>query len=79
MENSLSNLADALRERLKIIRDEVSRQDVAQHVAKLRAISERIEALQNALPATADPRLRHFLERRSYDKALEWIETNCTH
>jgi len=74
MEQSLSDLASALRERLEIITDEESRRDVPRHMARLQAVSERIEALQNGLPATTDPRLKHFLERRSYDKALEWIE-----
>jgi len=76
MEESLSDLAAALRERVEIIQDEQSRRDVPRHMARLQAVSERIEALQNALPANSDPRLKHFLERRSYDKALEWIETD---
>ena len=77
MEQSLSDLAAALRERLHIISDEESRRDVPKHMTRLQAISERIESLQNALPARANPRLKHFLENRSYDKALEWIETNA--
>jgi hypothetical protein len=71
---SLRALAAALRERLSIISDETSRSDPAKHMARLQAVSEKIEALQAALPSTIDPRLRHYLERRSYDKALEWIE-----
>ena len=77
MEQSLSDLASALRERLEIITDEESRRDIAKHMAKLQAVSERIEGAQRALPSTADPRLRHFLQQRSYDKALEWIEANA--
>ena len=76
MEQSLSDLATALRERLEIIGDEESRRDAAKHMARLQAVSERIEAAQSTLPPTTDPRLKHFLERRSYDKALEWIEAN---
>jgi len=75
MDRALFDLATALRERLEIIRDEESRQDVPKHMARLKRVSERIESLQNALPAGANPRLKHFLENRSYDKALEWIET----
>jgi len=75
-QDAMTDLAAALRERLTIIGDEESRLNVPRHMARLRAISERIEALQSALPATTDPRLKHFLDRRSYDKALEWIETN---
>ena len=33
-----------------------------------------IEQLQAALPKPVDPRLVHYLERKSYDKALEYLE-----
>jgi hypothetical protein len=72
--DSLSALAAALRERLSIIADEASRRDPAKHRARLQAVSEKIETFQAALPSNTDPRLKHYLERRSYDKALEWIE-----
>ncbi len=74
MENALADLAQALRERLAVIRDEQSRRDEAKHIARLRAISERIDALQAALPQPIDPRLAHYLQRKSYDKALEFLE-----
>jgi hypothetical protein len=74
MENALVDLAQALRERLAVIRDEQSRRDEAKHVARLKAISERIDDLQTRLPKTVDPRLAHYLERKSYDKALEYLE-----
>ncbi len=66
-------LADALRDRLKIISDETSRSDPEQHVRRLREISERIETLAAALPQPIPARLAHFLTRRSYDKALEFL------
>ena len=66
-------LAAALRERLKIISDESSRQNPNQHMARLREISDRIESLGAALPRPIPPRLAHFLDRRSYDKALEFL------
>jgi hypothetical protein len=69
-----SELAEALRERLKIISDEESRRDPDQHVKRLREISGRIEKLVAALPRPIPPRLAHFLDRRSYDKALEFLE-----
>ena len=72
----MTDLAAALRERLKIIADQDSRRDISRHMARLQEISERIEALQAKLPPATDPRLKHYLERRSYDKALEWMETN---
>jgi hypothetical protein len=74
MENTLDDLAQALRERLDIIRDEQSRHDEAKHIARLRGISEKIEELQATLPQPIDSRLAHYLQRRSYDKALEFLE-----
>ena len=69
-----TELAEALRERLKIISDEESRRDLEQHVKRLREISDRIETLAASLPQPIPPRLAHFLDRRSYDKALEFLE-----
>ncbi len=71
MEKTLTELAAALRERLAIIADEESRRDPAQHTERLREVSERIEQIEQGLPSTIDPQLRHFLQRRSYGKALE--------
>ena len=70
-----SELAEALRQRLKIISDETSRRHPDQHTKRLRKISERIETLAACLPQPIPPRLAHFLDRRSYDKALEFLET----
>jgi hypothetical protein len=72
--NAVVNLRDALRERLAIIQDEESRRDEAKHLSRLRAVSEKIEKLQAALPQPVDPQLTHYLQRRSYDKALEFLE-----
>ncbi len=74
MEIPLADLATALRERLAIIADEESRRDVERHTQRLQQISERIEMLEQQLPAQVDPQLRHFLQRRSYSKALELLE-----
>jgi hypothetical protein len=74
MENALVDLAQALRERIAIIHDEQSRCDEAKHIARLRAVSEKIDKLQAVLPQPVDPRLAHYLQRRSYDKALEFLE-----
>jgi hypothetical protein len=73
MTKAESELAEALRERLKIISDEESRRNPEQHVKRLREISERVETLAADLPQPVPPRLAHFLERRSYDKALEFL------
>jgi hypothetical protein len=70
----LAELAEALRERLEIIADEESRRDPLLHAERLREVSEKIERIQHQLPPTIDPQLRHFLQRRSYGKALEILE-----
>ena len=75
MEHSLADLAQALRERLAVIRDQESRRDEAKHIARLRAVSEKIDVLQTSLPQPIDSRLKHYLERKSYEKALEHLET----
>jgi len=75
MESAFVDLREALRERLDIIHDEESRRDEAKHIARLRAVSEEIDKLQAALPQPVDPRLAHYLQRRSYDKALELLES----
>ena len=74
MESALDELEQALRERLAVIRDEESRRDETKHIDRLRAVSEKIDKLQTALPHPVDPRLAHYLQRKSYDKALEYLE-----
>jgi len=74
MENAIAYLRDALRERLAIIGDEESRRDEQAHMARLSAVSEKIDKLQAALPRPIDPQLAHYLQRRSYDKALEFLK-----
>jgi hypothetical protein len=75
MENPLVDLAEALRERIAVIGDQESRRNEAKHIARLRAVSEKIDRLQASLPPSIDLRLKHFLDRKSYDKALEYLET----
>ena len=75
MENALVDLRDVLRERLAIIRDEESRRDQETHMARLSAVSEKIDKLAAAVPRPLDPQLAHYLQRRSYDKALEFLES----
>jgi hypothetical protein len=75
MDDFLTALAAALRQRLAIIGDEESRRDPERHTNRLREVSEKIEQLEQQLPATIDPQLRHFLQRRSYSKAIELLES----
>jgi hypothetical protein len=76
MNNVTGEMAAALRERLAIIQDQVSRQNPAAHMARLQAVSEKIETLAARLPPDIDRRLSHYLERRSYEKALELLEAS---
>ena len=70
-------LVAALRERLSVIADRASRErDPQAHLAQLRSASEKILALQAQLPSPVPPTLAHYLERCSYDKALQWLEKN---
>lgn len=76
MENPIADLTATLRERLTIIRDETSRRNPETHMERLKKISERIEELRLQLPKPIHPQLDHFLERSSYDKALEFLENS---
>ena len=78
MENALVDLMQALRERLAVIRDEQSRHNEAKHIARLRSVSEKIDRLQATLPQPIDPQLAHYLQRKSYDKALDLLEGQIT-
>lgn len=70
-------LADALRERLAIIADrDHATKDPLGHIARLKAVSEKIDILRSRLPADIPGRLDHFLAGCSYDKALTFIEEN---
>ena len=73
---SFHPLAAALQERLNVIADHALRDhDPATHLKKLQEASEALEECAARLPQSEiDPRLRHYLERHSYDKALAWIE-----
>jgi len=71
-----TELARALRDRLEVIADHSHRdRDQAGHLQRLIEVSERLDALIAGLPGSElDPQFRHYLERRSYEKALAWIE-----
>jgi hypothetical protein len=73
VDETLSRLADTLRERLAIVADEESRRDPERHMERLRDVSDRLEKIEQQLPAALDPQLRHYMQRRSYSKALEYL------
>ncbi len=71
-----AELAEALRKRLAVIGDqELRTANPERHLEQLRAVSERIAALERQLPPNVHPQLRHYFTRCSYDKALAWIES----
>jgi hypothetical protein len=72
-----SDLAQALRDRLQVIGDKTLQDNPSAHLEKLREASGRIDALKAKLPANADPRLVHYLDRMSLSKALDFIEREC--
>jgi hypothetical protein len=77
MSDSYSQLAEALRERLSIVADrELYARDPAAHLEKLKSVSEKITQLGTELPRPLPGDLAHYLQRASYQKALEWIEAN---
>lgn len=68
-------LIAALRGRLAVIADrEHYQRDPAGHLERLKASAAEIEALQRQLPPDTDPKLAHYLQRCSYDKALAFLE-----
>lgn len=70
-------LAEALEARLALISDrEWVRRDAAGHLEALRALSEKLDALAAGLPRPLPGEFAHYLERRSYDKALAWIRSS---
>jgi len=71
-----AELASALRERRAIVADAESRRDQTAHIKRLQAISEKIDQLETRLPGPVPQELAHFLQRRSYDKALAFLEAD---
>jgi len=72
-------LREALQWRLDVVTDrELYEQDPEAHLEKLKLASEKVERLARELPPDADPMLRHYLERQSYVKALDWLRAHTT-
>ena len=75
MDPRFNPLAALLRERLAVIADHALRdRDPAAHLEKLKQVSEAILAQQQELRPLMPPRLAHFMEQCSYEKALALIE-----
>ena len=77
MDEYYVTLAEALRERLEVISDrQLREQNPTAQLARLRQASERIEQLKKDLPPNADPMLKHYLDRTSLSKALEFVQNH---
>ncbi len=80
MMNSLSSeftlqLGSLLERRLAIIADQNLRErDPTAQLNQLRLVSEELTAMYEQNKATLPPRLKHYLERASYQKALAWLK-----
>ena len=61
--NQTNQLKDALTSLMSSIAD---KQNIADHLAE-------IGRIQTDIAATATPQLNHFLQNRSYEKALEYL------
>jgi len=74
---ALSHLASLLQRRIEIIADkELRERDPDAQLASLAEVSHAIEAEHQRLKAGKElpPRLRHYMEQASYQKALAYIE-----
>lgn len=71
-----TELRDAVQARLDVVADHGLRdRDAAQHLEKLIAAAQQLDALVANLPRDCDPQLRHYLEKQSYLKAVDWFKT----
>jgi len=71
---SLATLESALRRRLDIVADHDLRdRDPKAHLEAIKAAHRELEMQKAALPPGTDPRLLHFLERQSYEKAIAFL------
>jgi len=70
----LQPLQAALQRRLAVVGDRAFyERDAEAHLAELIAASAEVDRLAAEIAPAADPTLRHYLERQSYVKALDWL------
>ncbi len=69
----------AVKARLDIVADHSFRdRDSEGHLAALKSAAAELDAEVANLPAETDPMLRHYLERQSYTKALDWLQNEVS-
>lgn len=62
-------IEETIKQRLRVLQDSIARGDGSTIGSSLR----ELDALTSAHEAELHPQLRHFLQRRSYDKALAFL------
>ncbi|MEZ5300849.1 MAG: hypothetical protein R3F11_09385 [Verrucomicrobiales bacterium] len=73
--SDLKNLPSLLEQRLALIADHEFRdRDAGAHLEALKSVSEEIFAIHGRLRGQIPPRLDHFLQNCSYDKALAFLK-----
>ncbi|HEY8899332.1 MAG TPA: hypothetical protein VIM61_02895 [Chthoniobacterales bacterium] len=78
MTADLQPLREALQRRLDVVADrEFYARDAAGHLAALIEASGEVDRLGAQLGGDADPMLRHYLERQSYVKAMDWLNARA--
>jgi hypothetical protein len=70
-----NELRDSLTEFLSVTADTQLPPD--ERRARLTAALNRLLDLEKQLPPDADPNLKHYLARRSYTKAMEFLSTGA--
>jgi|GEM_PF-313396 hypothetical protein len=74
----LAELQEALRERMAVVGNrELYERDAQEHLNQLMKASARVDEAARRLGPGADPMLRHYLERQSYLKAIDWLEARA--
>ena len=77
MKTDYQQLEQLLEKRIAVISDHQLRDsDPDEQLKQLQTVSESISELHQKIADEAPPRLRHFLENCSYDKALDWLKNN---
>ena len=75
MPDQFDKLKYLLRKRIEIIANQELRDnDPHAHLIALKEISESIEKQHHDLQGDVSPQLEHFLDNRSYNKALKFLE-----
>ena len=70
-----STLLTALQHRIDLVSDRAFfEKDPDAHLKALQQAAQQVELAFAALPEPVDPQLRHFIERQSFLKAIDWLK-----